>query len=265
MRLVKSLLQRCAEVVEHMAAAAEPCRLSSIAQALELPKSATHRLLREMLALGWVEQEGDDGPYRLTLRFALLGHRVLQASGLPDLVQPVLDRLAGETRELVRLTIARDGAAGQGLVWFAAAQGAPPGLLYQPAMDGAVVLHATANGKAYLALLGDAALPLVRRHGLAAVTPRTLTSEAALVAELARVRAAGHAVAAEEAEVGITAVAVAVAAGGRPLGTVSVAGPSIRIGAGRIPELAAALGETAAILSAVWPGESRRLVREARP
>src|SRR5436305_299464 len=83
------------------------------------------------------------------LRFALLGHRVLQASRLPDLVQPVLDALAAETRELVRATIATEDR----LVWLACAQGAPPGLVYQPAMDGPVLLHATANGKAYLATL----------------------------------------------------------------------------------------------------------------
>ena len=266
MRVVKGLLQRCADVVEFMATAAEPCRLSAIAAALDLPKSATHRLLREMLALGWMEQDGADGPYRLSLRFALLGHRVLQGSGLQDLVQPVLDRVAAETRELVRLTLVKPGD--QGLIWFASAQGAPPGLLYQPSMDGPVVLHATANGKAYLAgLPGDAALRAARRGGLGAAAPtaRTIGTPEALAAELERVRSLGYAVAVEEAEAGITAVAVGVVAEGRALGTVSVAGPSMRIAPARVPDLAGTLTEAAGVLAAIWPTRPGTIAQGARP
>lgn len=253
MRVVKSLLQRCNDVVELMAAAGAPMRLSAIAERLDLPKSATHRLLRELCALGWAGQEGQDGPYALTLRFALLGHRVLQSTRLPDLVQPVLDALAAETRELVRLTLATEGR----LVWFAFAQGAPAGLLYQPAMTDAVVLHATANGKAYLATMSEAqALRLARAGGLGerGPTARTIATEAALRGELAQVRARGYATAIEEAEAGVTAVAVAVRqAGGPAIGTVSVAGPSLRFGAERIPQLAAALTRAATALAAAGP------------
>ena len=186
---------------------------------------------------------------RLTLRFALLGHRVLQASGLQDVVQPVLDALAAETRELVRLTVSTE----RGLIWFAFAQGAPPGLVYQPAMDSDVLLHATANGKAFLSTLSDAAaLDLARAGGLGQrkPTPRTLHTASALRDELAAIRARGYAVAVEEAEHGITAVSVPVRPSGGPAtGTVSVAGPSLRVGPERIPALASSLQRAAATLA----------------
>ena len=253
MRVVKTLLERCGEVVEFMAAAGAPCRLSDVAAVLDLPKSATHRLLRELCALGWMEQDGTDGPYALTLRFALLGHRVLQASGLPDLVQPILDALAAETGELARLTVVAEDR----LVWFACAQGAPPGLVYQPAMEGEVVLHATANGKAHLASLSDAqALQLARRGGLGTRRPtaRSMTTAAQLRRELAKVRACGYATAIEEAEVGITAVAVCFGEANQPpFGTVSVAGPSLRVGAERIPHLVVALQRAALALRIAVP------------
>jgi DNA-binding IclR family transcriptional regulator len=252
MRLVKGLLERCVEVTERMAGAG-PMRLSDLAHALELPKGATHRLLRELCALGWAEQDGTDGPYRLTLRFGLLGNRVLQASGLLDLTQPVLQQLASRTRELARLTV----PAGEELVWLASAQGAPPGLVYQPSMEGPLLLHATANGKAFLATLPDAeALRLARRGGLGTrqPTPRTLADPAALLAALQDVRTRGYAVADQEAEFGVTAVAVAITPNGGPaLGTVSVAGPSLRMPAARIPDLVAALREAAIALATVWP------------
>jgi DNA-binding IclR family transcriptional regulator len=272
MRLVKGLLERCVEVTELMAGGAGPRRLSDIAQALDLPKSAAHRLLRELCAQGWMAQDGADGPYRLTLRFGLLGHRVLQATGLVDLTQPLLQLLADRTHELARLTVvtghpatdhATTGLAttGGGLVWLGSAQGAPPGLVYQPAMDGALVLHATANGKAFLATLDDvAALRLARDGGLGSrrPTPHTLADDAALLDDLAKVRARGYAVADQEAELGVTAVAVAIrCADGPAVGTVSVAGPSLRLPKRRVGELVAALNETASALAAVWPTRVR--------
>ena len=331
MRVVKGLLERCVAVTERLASAPGPMRLSDIARGLDLPKGAVHRLLQALCATGWVAQDGADGPYRLTLRFGLLGHRVLQASGLPGLTQPVLQRLADRTRELVRLTI----PVGEELVWLDSAQGAPPGLVYQPSMDGPLVLHATANGKAYLATLPDEqALELARFGGLGVrrLTVHTLTDDQALLADLGRVRARGYALAEQEAELGVTAVAVAVCAGGWPvvpaappplvgggwgpigkgddhataappplvgggwgegsvggshelpalllagppppgplpqgegeylvlastavLGTVSVAGPSLRLPPARIPDLVAALHATARDLAIVWPKRS---------
>jgi len=253
MRLVKGLLSRCVEVIELMAAGPAPLRLSDIAETLDLPKSAAHRLLRELCGLGWVEQDAGEGRYRLSLRFALMGSRGLSATGLPELARPLLRALADRTRELVRLTL----ATGEGLVWIASAQGAPPGLMYQPAMDGPLVLHATANGKAYLAALPQAvALRLAAASGLGQVrpTPRALATAEQLRSELDRVRARGYATAEQEAEAGVTAVAVAIrAGGGEPVGTVSVAGPSLRLPPERIPILVAALQETAAALAAGWP------------
>ena len=124
-------------------------------------------------------------------------------------------------------------------------------------MNGVLVLHATANGKAFLATLPDAeALRLARRGGFGSVrpTPQTLREDAALLADLARVRMRGYGLAEQEAELGVTAVAVAIAgADGAALGTVSVAGPSLRLPPARIPELAAALRETASVLASIWP------------
>ena len=253
MRVVKTLLQRCGDVVAFMAAASGPQRLSLIAAALDLPKSATHRLLRELCTIGWVEQDGVDGPYRLTLRFALLGHRVLRATGMPDLVQPVLDALASETGELVRLTIATD----TGLEWFASAQGARSGLVYQPAIGGNVALHATANGKAHLATMSETqAMRLARAGGLGMhnPTPHTIATAAALKAELTATRQRGYGIAQEEAEPGITSIAVSIrGASGAGLGTVSVGGPTFRIHAGRTEALVAALHRAANALATVAP------------
>lgn len=252
MRVVKGLLERSVETVEALTLAPEGMRLSDLARALAMPKAAAHRLLTELVRLAWVEQSAA-GLYRLAPRLPLLAQRVLHATGLSDLVRPVLEQVARDTRELARVAVALPDC----LVWLAHAQGAPPGLLYQPAMSDPVRPHAPANGKAWLATLEPGrALAIARAGGLGErrLAPRTITTEAALLRELQRIRARGWAVAEEEAERGVVAVAVAVRPDAGPaVATISVAGPLVRLPEARRPQIAARLAEAAAQLAAVWP------------
>lgn len=253
MRVVKGLLDRCVATVEAMTLAPEGIRLSDLARELDIPKAAAHRLLTELVRLGWVEQSAEE-LYRLTWRLPLVTQRLLHATGIAELVQPVLDQLARDTKELVRIAMALP----DGLVWLAHAQGAPPGLLYQPTMSNPVRLHATANGKAWLATLEpEHALALARAGGLGTVraTARTIRSEAALAKDLQRIRARGWALADEEAEAGVIAIAVAVRpGGGAAVATMSVAGPLVRLPEARRPAIAALLTQAAGQLAALWPG-----------
>ena len=252
MRVVKGLLERCVATVEALTLAPAGMRLSDLARALDMPKAAAHRLLTEFVRLGWVEQAAE-GRYRLTPRLPLLTQRVLHASGMADLVQPVLEQVARETRELARVAVALPDC----LVWLAHAQGAPPGLLYQPAMSDPVRPHATANGKAWLATLEPArAMRIARDGGLGTPgpTPRTIATEAALAEDLRLTRARGWGLAEEEAERGVVAIAVAVRGPqGEAVATISVAGPLVRLPEERRPEIAARLAAAAAQLAAIWP------------
>jgi len=44
--------------------------------------------------MGWVEQYPETGFYRLTLRLAIMGQRVLLGTRIPDLTRPILQKLA---------------------------------------------------------------------------------------------------------------------------------------------------------------------------
>jgi DNA-binding IclR family transcriptional regulator len=264
MRIVGSNLARAVDVVELLAEFPDGERLTAIAGRLGLPKSAVHRLLAPLCERGWAEQDRASGRYRLGMRLALLGHRAFQASGFADACQPVLARLASETRELVRVTLAR----GEGLEWAGSAQGAPPGLRYEPEMAGPVRLHATANGKAWLAALPEArARAVLRTISFERLTPRTITDRVALARDLATARARGWAVADEEAETGVVAVAVAIPApspdAGVP-GTLSVAGPTARIAPARHRALAAALRKAAGELARHWAPPAAAAPRPAK-
>ncbi|MCW1841047.1 IclR family transcriptional regulator [Prosthecomicrobium hirschii] len=256
MRVVKSQLSHCLAVFEAMADARHAHRLTDLAQRLDAPKSSVQRLLEHLAAEGWVEQDPSTEQYRLTLRLAVLGQRFMQTAGIADATDGILRNVARQTAELVRLTLVDDDR----LVWIGSAQGAPPGLVYQPSMGGRIVSYATANGKAWLATLTDEeACRIALRDGLgqpsAEVGPRALTTIEGLVGALARVRAQGFATAEEEAEAGVAAVAVAVIdpATGRALGATSVAGPVMRLSPARRPAMVAALTAAATELARVWP------------
>lgn len=132
----------------------------ALAHALDMPASAAHRLLNDLVRLGFATQPQPQGNYALTLRLAALGLGYLGAAGITDIAAPVLDGLARTSGELVRLSVV-DGDA---LIWVAAAQGATSGLRYDPAREqGArAPLAHSASGRAWAATLPeDRALRLI--------------------------------------------------------------------------------------------------------
>ncbi len=259
MRLVKGLLERCLEAVELLAVDPQWRRLSDIADALNLQKGPAHRLINEMATLGWIEQDAATERYRLTLKLALLGQQYLRGTGLSGLVQPLLDEASGQCGEFVALTVLQ----GHTLHWLASSQGAPPGLMYQPSLRGRPMLYTTANGKSWLATMNDEdATRLALHNGLGqppkageAVGPRAMRTVDELLRELAATRARGYGLSNEEAETGVRAIAVAIRAfdNQRVLGTMSVAGPVLRMGNKRYKELSELLHQTAGKLGMVWP------------
>src|SRR4029434_1981041 len=144
MKVVNPLLERCFQLIEFLAEEPRAYRLGVISERLGLQKGAAHRLLAALCGMGWVEQEPETGFYRLTLRLAIMGQRVLLATRIPDLTRPILQKLAEESQELVRMAIVE----GDRLSWVAFVQGRRTGLIYQPEMIGRVPLPVTANGTA---------------------------------------------------------------------------------------------------------------------
>jgi DNA-binding IclR family transcriptional regulator len=256
MRVVKSQLSHCLALFDAMSDAARDHRLTDLAARLDAPKSSVQRLLDHLIGEGWVEQDPATEQYRLTLRMMLLGQRYMQSAGIADATQGILDKVARETGELVRLTVVDQSS----LVWIGSAQGAPAGLLYQPSMGGRIVSYATANGKAWLATLSEEeACRVALGEGLGLkrgnVGPNALTTIEALLADLTTVRRLGFAIADEEAEPGVAAIAVAILdpETGRALGTTSIAGPVVRLPPSRRPAVVAVLREAAGELSRIWP------------
>lgn len=253
MRLVKSLVERCFDLITLLSDSAGAMSLGEISRRLDVPKSAAHRLLTTMCELGWAEQDPENGFYRLSLRLAVVGQRLLVGTRIPDICQPVLDRLALSTEGLGRIAIVDP----DGLTWIANSQGARSGLVYQPELVARVPLHITANGKAWLATLDrDDALARAVASGLGDASiggPRVITTKQTFSAALDETSEQGWASAIEEAEPGVAAIAAVIRMDQQVVGTVSVAGPIHRFSPLVIPGVAEKVVAAAKEISSLWP------------
>lgn len=255
-------VERCLSLVETLAGETAPVELVELAKRVGLPNSATHRTLSTLVDRGWVVQDPASQNYALSLRLCSLAFRNLEARAVSDVMQAVLDGLAKRTREYCRLAVVE----GEDLVWVARAQGATGGLRYDPDMGQELVLHATANGKAWLATLPENdALRIVCTRGFTAqhpLGPAALTNVDDLRRHLAETRSRGYATAIEEGEVGTAALAVPFFAdasdAATAAGTISVAGPLVRIGPDRLAELSRELHAAATEVTALWPLRNRQ-------
>ena len=226
-------LNRGLAILELLAANAPGLPVREIAGSLKIPPSATHRILSELAQYGYVHQERQHGEYSLTMKLCSLGLSQLSRSGVVDVAQPVLDRLARLSGELARLGI----VDGEQLIWVAKAQVATTGLRFDPDMGGIAPLFCTASGHAWLSCLSDEeALRLVAKQGglgrpgddYGENTPRTVVE---LLRHLHRTRTRGYSILAEAVHIGIAAVAAPVRhpATGQVLGVLAIAGPHVRL------------------------------------
>ena len=68
--------------------------LTALADELDMPRSACHRLLAELQKRGYVRQLRSQGNYLLTVKIASIGLELLSSKGIVDIAEPILERLS---------------------------------------------------------------------------------------------------------------------------------------------------------------------------
>ena len=235
-------IDRAAQLLVRVLEADEPTSVGDLAQATELPKSTTSRLLRALELQGLVQRdEARSGlrPGPVLVRFARRAATGIDLVGLAD---DLLTSLAEKTGETINLAV--PNTAG---IEHLAQRDSRHFLGSTNWVGRHVPYHCSANGKVFLAY-GAARLPKgeLQRH-----TPRTITDPDALRAELARVRTRGFAKTIEELERGLVAIAAPVhAPDGSVLAAISISAPTIRLTTpARLDELSVLLLQHTAELS----------------
>ena len=214
---------------------------NELARRAGINASTTSRLLATLAARELVAYVPETGRYRLGRRLVELGHAAVGGTDLRELARPHLSALVEETGETTTLSAAGetdavtiDFAQSSASVQSVARVGRPS------------IAHATAVGKVLLAFGGVEPPP----EPLRAFTGRTITSRERLLAELARVREEGFALAVGEREEDLNAIAAPVRGADRELVAIlGVQGPAPRFGPGRMEAALGALVEHAQALS----------------
>jgi IclR family transcriptional regulator, acetate operon repressor len=195
--------------------------LGQIAQRVNLARSTVQRIVAALECEKLVIAATPNG--RVRLGPAILRLAASVRSDFLALARPFLERLSDELHETVDLAMVRKDH----LIFIDQVTGAQR-LRAVSAVGETFPLYCTANGKAYLAQLSDAAVEKLIGRSYAARTPKSLTRLDALIADLNTVRGAGVAFDREEHTLGICAVGVALQ---DPLGNpvaISVPVPSQR-------------------------------------
>lgn len=248
-------LEQGLQILQHLALHPDGLPLGLVAEALDLPKSVCHRLLSTLVREGYVRQLEERGEYVMTTKLAALGLGFLSTSGIVDIAQPMIEKMAEASGELVRLSI----VDGDRLTWVSKAEGHRKGFRYDPDMGMDAKLSCTSSGHAWLMTLSDErAIALVSQQGFGSPKdygPKAPTTIKALLGFLHAARVRGFAMIDEVFAPGMTALAAPVRRAGKPArAVISIAGPKTRLTFERMqqlgPQLIDATDELAAMSGA---------------
>jgi IclR family pca regulon transcriptional regulator len=181
--------------------------ITDLARLLGLSRSTSHRYVSTLARLGYLEQSHQTRKYRLGPRVLDLGFSAINSMELRQISAPHLQKLADETGHTVNMAILE----GTEILYIERCRTSQPG---QREID--LDLHVGSRLPAYCTSMGKVLLAylepsrqaeLLDRIELLDRGPNTITTKAALVAELERVRERGAAVNNEELAYGLRSIA----------------------------------------------------------
>jgi DNA-binding IclR family transcriptional regulator len=213
--------------------------VTELADLLYVHKSTAFRLVTTLEEHEMVEQTTDRGKYRLGVGVLRLSGAITARLDIVQRGRPVIRQLAEELGETVNITV----LSGHEALYLD--QAAATSALRQHNWVGQrIPLHATSNGKVHLAHVSADRFAELTAMPLHRFTDRTKTDVTLLLAEAEATRQNGYAVAVDELELGLTAVAAPITGpDGQVAGSVSASGPSFRIPAERVADVAAKVVE----------------------
>ena len=189
------------QILEALAAAGQPMRLTALANHLGEPKARMHRHLSTLKHLGFVEQDPQTECYKLGLKLAHVGQAAMEQFDLRRLAEPYAMKLRDLTGQTTVLSIPASGDAIVSAAWEF-----PNPVMISVKLGYRLPAHASAQGRLTLAFSPADVQQRVLSRKLQAYTPATLTDPAKVRERLALIRKQLYEVAMDETQLGISAV-----------------------------------------------------------
>jgi IclR family transcriptional regulator, pca regulon regulatory protein len=175
--------------------------LSDVARSTGLTRAAARRFLLTLADLGYMRTDGRW--FTLSPRILELGYAYLSSLSLPEVAEPHLERLVAEVHESSSVSV----LDGEDIVYVARV---PTARIMTVSINVGTRFpaYATSMGRVLLSQLPEEELEAyLRRAELLPLSPRTVTSQEALRAALAKVRSQGWALVDQELEEGLRSLA----------------------------------------------------------
>jgi DNA-binding IclR family transcriptional regulator len=215
--------------------------MSRLSEEVGLQKGTVHRILKTLVALGYVEQEAETGRYGLSLKLWELGAAVVVEHPVKRAATSFLQGLQQETGETVSLVV----LSGDDVLYLEKLI-SPRAVRFTARAGSRVPAALSAGGRAMLAYRDDAREVLHRTAArLAAHRPLDVD---ALIAEFEAVRRRGYSISRDNPRVVSMGCALP-SRTGQPTAALSVSAPVERLDAERERRIAESLLATCARLT----------------
>jgi IclR family acetate operon transcriptional repressor len=249
---VQSLL-RALNLLEVLAEDDEGYRLVDLAERAGLSTSTTHRLLTTLEHKRFVEFHRDESLWHIGVQCFAIGAGFARRRNFTRIALPIMRRLRDATGETVNL-----GLLDQGDVVFLTQVESREMIRAITRPGGRMPLPCTAMGQAILSTMDEGEVArILHKHGLPRLTQNSIARPTGLRVALDEARRLGYAVDHEENSVGLRCVAAVIFDENvQPHAAISVAGPTVRVTLGRVPELGRQVIEAAREISRATGGRT---------
>ena len=211
-------VEKAMDILNVLTVSHKKLNLTAIAEAANINKSSTYKILQVLCSYGYVEKLDGGAYYRLGSSIVNSLFHIAKSSALPAIAHPILEQLHQDTGRTINL-MAYIGNSGVYLDIVSQENS-------QNLIGSTDYLHATALGKAIMAFLPDEELTaLLATITLKQVCKNTICDPEQLRNELILTRKRGFAIDDEEDHVGSRCVAAPLlTADGTVVGAISVSG-----------------------------------------
>lgn len=239
-------IERALTILETVGHSERGLTNSELSRRLKIPKSSASYILGTLEKTGYLMREKDSGKYRLGLRLMGLTREMLSHIDVREVAKPVLEKFVKKTNLSAHLAVLDNGRA----VYVEKVEA--HGFIKMDIWVGhRLPVHSTAIGKVLVAdLPEEEVLEILKMRGMEKKSPKTITTPARFLKELAKIRKFGVAIDNEENSVGVRCVAAPVFdAEGRTIAALGTSSTITEINENSLPEIVGLIRESAGKVS----------------
>lgn len=238
-------IQRASAILRCFMESEEELGVIRLSRQTGIHKSTVSRILSTLREEGFVEQNPETGKWHLGLGLLNLAGAVLERLDLRKVTLIPLRNLAAQTQETISITVL-DGNECVNIENIPS----PKSIHHAGRLGRRTPLHCTSTGKVFLAFLSPEEQDALISVTMLPCTENSIVDKHVLEQELDRVRKQDYAIAHEEYEEGLSAIAAPIRDHtGDVIATISISGPSYRMEPNQIAKFISPLKETAQDIS----------------